>query len=116
MAKKKEKKEKKEEKKTVYSDYPIKTLFRIAILGGLISFLLFYINNLGDLFSAFFRGFLIFAGLAFFGGLVMIVFFYIVSGVRKREMDALVEEQSQSHINMHVPPPQTHPQTPPPSS
>lgn len=102
MAKKK--KDKGNEKPS-YSDYPIKTLFRVAILGGLVAFLLYYLNNQGDIFAAFFKAFLIFVSLAIFGGAVMIVIFYIVSGIRKREIEAAALERQASD---EIPPQPLH--------
>ncbi|GAB1429839.1 hypothetical protein MASR2M18_06720 [Ignavibacteria bacterium] len=97
------KKKDKEHGKPSYSDYPIKTLFRVAILGGLVAFLLYYLNNQGDIFAAFFKAFLISVSLAIFGGAVMIVVFYIVSGVRKREIEAAAREQ-QTNDGLTIPP------------
>lgn len=90
------KKKDKENAKPSYSDYPIKTLFRVAILGGLVAFLLYYLNNQGDIFAAFFKAFLIFVSLAIFGGAVMIVIFYIISGIRKREVEAAARERQEN--------------------
>lgn len=109
MAKKK--KEKGDEKPS-YSDYPIKTLFRVSILGGCVAFLLYYLNNPNEIFTAFFRAFLIFAALAIFGGMVMIVIFYLISGMRKREHDE-AEQERRSKLLFHEPPAPQPEQNPP---
>lgn len=115
MAKKSKQKE--EAKKPSYSDYPIKTLFRAAMLGGCVAFLLYYLGNPNDIFSAFFRAFLIFVVVAIAGGAVMIVLFYIVSGMRRREMEAAAEEERkmalEALMNNPPPPQHAHPQHPP---
>lgn len=101
----------KDEKKPSYSDYPIKTLFRVAILGGAVAFLLYYLSNPNDIFGAFFRAFLMFAAFAIGGGAVMIVVFYIIAGMKKREREEAEAERRNKILNhdLHAPQPEQNP-------
>lgn len=90
MAKDKDKKEYDKKKQLkLYSDYPIKTLFQISILGGAIAFILTYIGNTNAIWNAIFRGFIIFIALAVFGSIMMITVVSILAKIHEQQAEEM---------------------------
>jgi len=93
MAKKNKNNAKDKNKEKYYSDYPIKSLFQIAMLAASISFILFYIRNAGIV-DALFKSFLVFIAFSIAGGLIIIVVFSILGSIKQQEYKELLEQRN----------------------
>jgi sorbitol-specific phosphotransferase system component IIBC len=89
MAKKSKNSAKEKNKEKYYSDYPIKSLFQIAMLAASISFILYYTSNIGVI-DALFKSFLVFIAFSIAGGLIIIVVFSILSSIKQQEYNEMM--------------------------
>ncbi|MBK9248698.1 MAG: hypothetical protein IPM69_11420 [Ignavibacteria bacterium] len=80
-------------KEKYYSDYPIKSLFQVAMLAASISFILFYTRNIGII-DAIFKSFLVFIAFSIAGALIIIVVFSILGNIKQQEYKDLLSQRN----------------------
>lgn len=85
-----------------YSDYPIKSLFQVAMLAASISFILFYIKSSGGVIDSLFKSFLVFLSFAVAGGAVIVVVFSILGSMKQREYDEMIAQQNEAKAEMEA--------------
>lgn len=94
MAKKNSTKDKKKEKnEKYYSDYPIKSLFQVAMLAASISFILFYLRNTAII-DALFKSFLVFIAVSVAGAVIIIVVFSILGSIKQQEYEQMIAQKN----------------------
>jgi len=85
-----------------YSDYPIKSLFQVAMLAASISFILFYMKSSGGIIDSLFKSFLVFLSFAVAGGAIIIVVFSILGNIKQREYDEMIAQQNEAKAEMEA--------------
>lgn len=85
-----------------YSDYPIKSLFQVAMLAASISFILFYLKSSGGVIDSLFKSFLVFLSFAVAGGAIIIVVFSILGSIKQREYDEMIAQQNEAKAEMEA--------------
>lgn len=86
-------KNKEKNKEKYYSDYPIKSLFQVAMLAASISFILFYLRNNGAV-DALFKSFLVFIAFSVAGALIIIVVFSILGSIKQQEYEQMIAQKN----------------------
>jgi hypothetical protein len=88
-----------------YSAYPIRTLFQLGFMFAAITFVLSMNNKSLSFFDIAVRSFLVFAGVAGFGGIMMVVFVSIISNMKFKQAEAArqqIEEEQQEFMDSQL--------------
>lgn len=88
-----------------YSAYPIRTLFQVGGMFAAVTFVLSMNNKALSFFDIAVRSFLVFAGVAGFGGVLMVIIVSIISNMKFKEAEAArqqIEEEQQEFMDSQL--------------